>query len=101
MLTDIQVEFLRGLRDRRVQAFIDCGEALDHSNFKQWEAEVTTPHDVEYMNYILKTLPQEVRMFVELRTDLWSEFRTGIRCSVCGKTEKQNKDENYDCIKNC
>ncbi|MGW8431779.1 hypothetical protein ACWGJ9_11850 [Curtobacterium citreum] len=92
---------LHELRTRRTVAFT-AGYGLDLSTQDRLAliAEATTADDVDLINDAVSMLDEFSRTVATLRTDVWREFGKG-RCSVCGRTAKQNAALGYDCATGC
>ncbi len=103
-LSEEDKAYLIDLQRRRLEGFTAVSESEGVHTSKQYLAglaDVTTQDDIEKLNEILYSLPDDVRGFVRMYEDVWSEFTRGIRCSVCGRTPKQNHDIGYDCVREC
>jgi hypothetical protein len=92
---------LRELQHRRTAAF-SAGNGLGLSSKDQLAliTEATTAEDIDLLNDALRMLDEFSRTVATLHTDVWREFGKG-RCSVCGRTAKQNAAIGYDCATGC
>lgn len=89
---------LKELGRRRVAAGADAQSHLD-----RWRAraEVTTREDIDLLNHCLQYADEFSLVLGRLRESVWSEFTNGLRCSVCGRTERQNAEIGYNCTEEC
>lgn len=90
--------FLDGLRARRARASLSAGS---REAGRTAAAEVTTHDDIDRINTMLRQRGAFTLHLADTHAEVWSDFRAGHRCSVCGMTPAQAAAAGYDCAREC
>lgn len=93
---------LADIAERRRQAYrAGDGQGLDTRAHLNLRAEGTTEHDIGTLHEARRMLDDFSQAVLDLHVEVWAEFKTGLRCSVCGRTAKQSDAIGYDCAREC
>jgi len=93
---------LADIRDRRSKAYHEGdGKGLDTRAHLNLRAEGTTHDDIDTLHEARRMLDEFSQAVLDLHVEVWTDFRTGLRCGVCGRTAAQSDAIGYDCATEC
>lgn len=101
MLKQEANDLVADIWNRRLDAFsAAAGLGLTtREHFERME-DATTTDDIDAVENVVDSLPKDLQRFIDLYAEIAKSY-VGYRCSVCGRTKKQNEDIGYDCAWEC